>query len=337
MKTFEEAMLAAVPPAPPMLVALHEQLAGGTAPMRVFREKRNSVFDNLFYDVAGLTGAELAWLLKEASPEGAILSVWPEGEMGDLGVRRLKDHDALCAERGCVLNRFAIAGVGSTDIGAAAFARSIANHYGEPVGAIVAGNGVADLLAEAVGGWCFLSLANRVMHTYHSLIPTVMEQHLAARLSPSPRLREVIDAVKGRDDSQTLLEILLDPDREIRSITGHSKGCLAIAAALNALVISGDEAPIERVRNARIIMVGTVVPVPSAFRNVDQYLGALDMFGWLNSSLGAHFALIPGAGHHLNPALPLHMDLPALLARETDQPGARSAQPANIFSSTTTM
>lgn len=50
-------------------------------------------------------------------------------------------------------NALAIAGVGSSALGAAAFARNVADGLGEPVAAVVSGYGLADVLTEALGGF----------------------------------------------------------------------------------------------------------------------------------------------------------------------------------------
>ena len=56
-----------------------------------------------------------------------------------------------------------------------------------------------------------------------------------------------------------------------------------------------------------------MVGVPAVFKNVKQYLGALDWFGGANSSLGVTHERVPGVSHHLNPGFPYHMSVAALL------------------------
>ena len=63
----------------------------------------------------------------------------------------------------------------------------------------------------------------------------------------------------------------------------------------------------------RITTLGAVVGLPLAFKKVKQYLGALDWFGRANSSLGVMHERVPEAGHHLNPGVPYHMSVAALL------------------------
>jgi hypothetical protein len=236
--------------------------------------------------------------------------------------RRAKapDHKTLRLQPGRLLTRFAIAGVGSSDVGAAAFARTVADRYREPVGAIVAGYGVDDLLAEALGGWLVLGTANRILQAYHEVGTDVgtLAQDLAARYG---RLdvgdaRDAARRIVGRNDSGTLLRLFLDEDRTIASVAGHSKGSLSIAYALEALVLTDDQEAIARARAARITTAGAVVELPAGFDNAGQYIGEFDWFGGLNSRLHVEHEIVPTAWHHLNTSIPLHMDFAAVLAHE---------------------
>lgn len=280
---------------------------------------RNTALDWLFYDVGGLAEDEIAQLVAETHREGTIIVVWPGRSGRNPALQKFADYRSLRAAPGRLLQRFAIAGVGSTDLGAVAFARTVADHFDEPVGAIVAGYGVADLLGEALGGWFTLGGANRLMHWFkkHDDTATLIASDLARTTAPSgPEAVAASDRLSGLTDSQTLLRLLLDEDREILTLAGHSKGCLSIAYALEALALSGAEAAIAKAREARVTTVGAVVEFPSGFDNVGQYLGALDWFGGLNSRIGLDFTPWPGAWHHLNTAIPTHMDFADVLRRE---------------------
>ena len=292
----------------------------GAAPVFSGARARNSMLDWFFYDVEGLTLSERSKLVAERNTEGSILVVWPEGAMGDISVQKFEDYETLRAAPGKLLTRFAVAGVGSSDVGAAAFARTLANHYGEPVGAIVAGYGVADLLSEAMGGWFVLGGANRIMQMYHDALdnaPSGRETSSdSAGKSPDSKEIKTLEKVDHRDDSATLVNLMLDRDRVIKSVAGHSKGCLSIAYALEALVLSRQTAAIKRQSNMRITTVGAVTALPTAFTNVGQYLGELDWFGGMNSRLALDYTTMPGAWHHLNTRLPGHLDFSDVLKQE---------------------
>ena len=283
-------------------------------------KQRNTALDWLFYDVGQLTETEIKMLIAETHREGTIIVVWPSGAGRDPGLQKYNDYRSLRAAPGRLLQRFAIAGVGSSDLGAVAFARTVADHFDEPVGAIVAGYGVADLMGEALGGWFTLGGANRLLHWFRRRDdrPETMAAELAGETS-GPEAISTSDRLTGLTDSQTLLRLLLDEDREILSLAGHSKGCLSIAYALEALALSGIAPAISKARAARVTTAGAVVELPTGFDNVGQYLGTIDWFGGLNSRIGLDFNPWPGAWHHLNTAIPAHMDFAAVLQRE---PGA---------------
>ncbi len=270
---------------------------------------RNAALDRMFYDVGNLTPEEYAMLIAETTLEGSILIVWPSGAKGDNGIGKFGTYRALRAQPGKLLRRFAIAGVGSSDVGAAAFARTVADRYDEPVGAIIAGYGVADLIAEALGGWFVLGAANRLMRAYH----VAVDRTSPGAGGPGPG----IGIWPGAGDSETLLRLLLDDDRRILSVAGHSKGSLSIAYALEKL--AGDATnwkARDRAMEMRITTAGAVVEFPNGFENVGQYLGSVDWFGRMNSRPGVDHETVPGAWHHLNTAYPMHMDFADILSRE---------------------
>lgn len=315
---------------PMILPDLSRTLSVYTDVPRVMREvpdatplglrQQNTVLDWLFYDVGRLTEAERHALVQETHHEGSVIVVWPAGADRAIGFRKHDDYAGLCSAPGRMLEHFAIAGVGSTDLGAVAFARTLADHVGEPVGAIVAGYGVADLLDEALGGWLVFGGANRLLRwtrTVEDAAQSLADAMRTSRAGPAPRSGERSRAAPDQDDSKTLLRLLSDPDRRVRWLAGHSKGCLSIAYALEALLRAGDEQAIARARTARITTAGAVVQLPRGFDNAGQYLGMLDGFGGVNSRIGVDFHPWPGAWHHLNTDLPMHMDFAEVLRRES--------------------
>lgn len=284
-------------------------------------QQRNTALDCLFYDVGNLTEAEREWLTVQSVREGSILVVEPGGSPSGMGVEKFEDHAALRAEPGPLLRRFTIAGVGSSDLGAAAFARTIADRYREPVGAIVAGYGVADLMAEGLGGWFYFGQANRVLELVHKAEDTWRGEQVAAAAPAKGETVAVAKAeaaIAGRDDAEALFKLLLDDDRTILSVAGHSKGCLSIAFALEALAMARKPRAVERAKRMRIVTVGAVIELPRGYANVGQYLGAVDWFGAMNSRIHVEHERVPGAWHHLNTKVPMHLDFAGVLAGEPD-------------------
>jgi hypothetical protein len=130
------------------------------------------------------------------------------------------------------------------------------------------------------------------------------------------RMRSTMPAdtvTAGSDASTTVSEILLAGPPKLEYLIAHSRGSLVASHALQQYVddLEGDESALfERLR---ITTLGAVVGLPPAFKKVKQYLGALDWFSRANSSLGVMHERVPEAGHHLNPGVPYHMSVAALL------------------------
>lgn len=106
---------------------------------------------------------------------------------------------------------------------------------------------------------------------------------------------------------------------------GHSQGCLSSAWALQALVLSGADAAIEKAKITRIITTGAAIHPPEGFKNIGQYLGAFDLFSATNSRgagnlcdlwLNKEIRWIPNVWHHVNTELPFHMNISDVLKRD---------------------
>ncbi len=293
-------------------------MASVNLPVLTLTKQRNTVLDQLFYDVEALSAAERAFLVRETNLEGSILVVYPRGGRGDLSIVKYADYQTLRAAPGRLLRHFSIAGVGSSDLGAAALARNLADHVREPVGAIVAGYGVADLLAEGMGGWFFLGANNQLLqwlHQWRAAGAARREPTADARATRATEAALPAGALAGSPDSDTLLRLLRDEQRAIQILLGHSKGCLSIATALEALALGGPAAALRKARAIRVITTGAVVELPDGFDHAVQFLGALDGFGAMNSRLHKDYVRVPGAWHHLNTAIPFHLSIRAVLAR----------------------
>jgi hypothetical protein len=283
-------------------------------------KRRNVLLDQFFYDVGALDPREVDWLVAERTVEGSILVVFPRGARGPVSLSKYDDHAALRAAPGALLQRFAVAGVGSSDLGAAALARNVADHYGEPVGAVIAGYGLADLAAEGLGGWFVLGAANR----WRALVNDWVDAwaRLARSLDPAPAAGPAATRFDGTaadrlagPDSAALYRLLIDEDRQVVSLLGHSKGCLSIATALQRLADAGPSPALDRAAAVRVVTLGAVVETPPGLPGAVQFLGSLDAFGGLNSRRDRPFETVPGAWHHLNTALPAALSVGEALNR----------------------
>lgn len=276
----------------------------------------NAAADWAFYDVNALNSHEFNYLVNEVTVEGAVLIALPSGQR-DMGVLKYKDFTELKAGKGKPVQRFSIAGVGSSDIGAAAFARTLANYYQEPVGAIVAGYGVADLLQEALGGWFVLGGVNRAMSFWENMFQIPLGQQLENGHSERHHQQEHKKALGSiaelSPDTNTLLSLLKEEKREILSIAGHSKGSLSITLALDVLTREGDAVALEKAKKVEMLTFGAVSTFSEEFQNVRQFIGGLDWFGGLNSRPLEDRISVPNAWHHLNTSIPYHLDLVKVL------------------------
>ena len=216
----------------------------------------------------------------------------------DRKIRHYKSALRFRNKEGPTIRAIAVAGVA---LGSAALARNIADALNTDVAGIVTGYGLSDVMTEVFGGWFAFGAADRIRYT--------MEKFFERMRSTMPA-----DAAPAAGDaSATLSEILLAGPPKLEYLVAHSKGSLVVSHALQHYVedLEGDESALfERLR---ITTLGAVVGLPPTFKKVQQYLGALDWFGRANSSLGVMHERVPEAGHHLNPGIPYHMSVAALL------------------------
>jgi len=262
-------------------------------------KQRNAVLDNFFYDTTRLSLDERAKLTPLADREGSIIVVPPSNS--DREIRHYPRALRFMTKEGLSIRAIAVAGVGSSALGTAALARSIADALDADVAGIVTGYGLSDMMSEALGGWFAFGAADRIRHT--------MERAFA-RMRPAA-LAESVPA--GSDAAATLAEILLAAPPKLDMLVAHSKGSLVVAHALQRYVddLEGDDSPLFK--RLHIVTLGAVVGVPAEFKHVKQYLGAYDWFGGANSSLGVKHERVPGVSHHLNPGFPYHMRVAPLL------------------------
>ncbi|WP_094458074.1 hypothetical protein [Niveispirillum lacus] len=272
--------------------------------------RRNALLDGIFYDVKVITPAEARAIAPRWGAEGKILIVPPS----DAGPLRLVDGPANInkAERRS-LKALAIAGVGSSALGTAAFARNVADAIGGPVVAVISGYGLSDLVTEALGGYFFFGMLNGLRHRFEAL------DRLTAPGSASvDGLGDLL--LRSSRDTQTVLSLLTEPGFDFRLLTGHSKGNLVLAEALYALEKQAPETAQSLADKAALVTVSARIGMPGRFGTVIDIMGEWDWFGALNSRptiLPDH--VVPWAWHHTNTdlyaSLPVTPALRAVLDR----------------------
>lgn len=262
--------------------------------------QRNAALDALFYDVGILDIAESAALAPRYAAEGAILSVGPSSRPFIDIFRDISEFDAAVDMGHRAL---AVAGVGSSALGAAAFARNIADALDGPCLVVVSGYGLADLATEALGGWFLFGALNSIRHALEPL------DEISRPISSKGGLtdRRSAHLVRESLDVRTLLALLEGP-RPFEYLIGHSKGNLVISEALYALGDSAPERLETRAEEIHAITLSAKIAFPRPMRRITDVMGGLDSFGLLNSRPSIRTdVVVPMAGHHTNSELAFHL------------------------------
>jgi hypothetical protein len=280
------------------------EIAEATAPGRealleVWR-RRNAVLDALFYDVSVISAAEAATLSPWLAREGMLLIVPPRGKGS---VELCNGVDAFLAKGGASVTILAVAGVGSSALGAAAFARNVAEAFDEPVVAVVSGYGLADLLTEAAGGWFFFRTLNGIRHEFEAF------DSVGRWVEPEAVTDRALANIST--DVSTLRALLSEKRCSFRLLTGHSKGNLILSEAL-----SGEPRFAAVELDAWIVTVSAAIYMPSRYRRIVDVIGDIDWFGAMNSQRGVDIELRqPLAFHHTNTELPYHLPVECVFRR----------------------
>ena len=297
-------------------------------------QSRNTALDALFYDVPSITREETHHLATSNVHEGDILLVPPKGE-GSLSIFRSAEDFLGQGPQAAAL---AVAGVGSSSLGAAAFARNVADALGRPVAAVVSGYGLADVLTEALGGFFFFGGLNSLRHVFESLDTASLALSRAFLTSGEASLErsEGLRWVRTSEDTRTVLALLKDERFAPDLLIGHSKGNLVISEALYALVseAGGRAAPLAAA--SRIVTVSAKIGMPEPFYEVFDIMGQYDLFGLFNSRLDLETDyVVPHAWHSTNPdffwpglGTGLHVTPTLKTVLAMPKPAGRSSAPA---------
>ena len=261
-------------------------------------KQRNSFFDALFYDIGNLTNEEIENFSPLLDREGSIIIIPPKSS--NKKISRYPNVSSFLESELDNVRIIAIAGVGSTALGTAALACNIANVYDIDVVGIVSGYGVSDLITEAIGGWFFYSATDAIRHE----IREALNRFSVTNQTESPE--KLLPSAK---DVNALIKILHASPPNLSLLVGHSKGDFLIDFALEnfAEELNGKNHPYFE--NLQIATFGAVADFPPEFKNVHQFLGAIDWFGGINSRLDVPHIKIPNAWHHLNSAFPFYLPI----------------------------
>ena len=265
----------------------------GMGTIRTAADDYNQFLDSIFYNTSNLTAAERDQLSAGDSPDGSVVVVGPSGgASGDVAVRHFAGDSGAVVRgalavpgviaHGSVI--IAIAGVGSSAFGTAAFARDIANFTGRMVIGVVTGDGMANAYYEALSGW-YLFRATDVLDR-------LIRQAQSAFGPVDCALDEIEDGDTGLETLNALLDAL--PEGVRPSLAGHSRGNFLIEAALQTKHLDAE----------RILTISAPVSFPDDYQpRLRQFLGSIDGFGGLNRVV-LPTDIVPGAWHHTNIMLP---------------------------------
>lgn len=266
--------------------------------------QRNAALDWLFYDVGVVSPDEAADLSPWLAAEGAILHVPPSGQ-GRIEV--CASVDEVVDRHAGSLRAFAVAGVGSSALGAAAFARNVADALGEPVAAVVSGYGLADLATEALGGFFLFGATNALRHAFEGL-DRWRETGLVSDPSTASSGLASGSPIGRSKDTRTVQALLAHGSLAWRWLVGHSKGNLVISEALYGLRDTAPSRLQALGRQLRVVTVSAKIAMPHECLDIVDVMGQLDGFGALNSRWDLDTEVtVPGAWHHTNTELPMHL------------------------------
>lgn len=270
---------------------------------------RNTGMDALYYDVKALSADETFYISDSLASEGLIMIVPPTGG----GMLTLCDSvEEFRLRGGRNVRAMAVAGIGGSAIGAAAFARNVADAIDAPVAAVVSGYGLGDIVNEAIGGAFLFGWLGHVRSNLEVIDDVVGRPKLGAY---GKRDEETDTGRRTGLDADTVSTLLADPTLSFTLIAGHSRGNRVIADALYALKTS-DPGRIETLANtARIVTFGGRIKMPEAFTEVIDVVGELDWFGELNSRPKiATDIKVSFCGHSTNTDLPTALKVTKIIS-----------------------
>ncbi|MFJ6325829.1 MULTISPECIES: hypothetical protein [unclassified Rhizobium] len=265
--------------------------------------QRNLALDALFYDIKMITPEEAFYISDSLAAEGAIMIVPPSG---GAAIRLCETVDEFVMRGGDRVRALAVAGIGGSALGAAAFARNVADAVQGPVAVVVSGYGIADAITETFGGLFFFGHLRGLRPFLETL------DDLAGRPKVGAHGKE--PASRTSLDTRTVRALLADTRLSFDLLVGHSKGNLVLSAALHDLSRQAATRVATLAADMKIVTIGARIAMPTAFTDVVDVMGAWDWFGEINSrpflDADRH---VPHAWHHTNTELNGHLPVTATL------------------------
>lgn len=298
----------------------------------------NSAIDMMFYDVSMLSAKEFNQAIWSPQPEGTILILQPGKTQPGYGVCVPQDtglsaeqraeavvdqYDHFLASHGGIcVDTIAVAGCGSSTVGAAAFGKAVAEILQRPVASIVTGGGVGDARGEILGGM-MLGAASQLIHALDALIHTQlrnqerrdwMRQELEGFLKAVPEaltLRTMLGrSLFGNADlaNPKSLNCVQRNACPLKTIVSHSKGDWIVWGALLGIEFLANRLDVDQIiippegkrPHIDVITFGCLVDLPDMPQLADlrsifhyhQFVGSADtMLGLTQSPYQKSFEL----------------------------------------------
>jgi len=284
---------------------------------------RNTTLDAMFYDVKVISPDEVFYISGSLAAEGSIMIVPPSGAGALTFCETIEEFTLRGGEK---VHTLAVAGIGGSALGAAAFARNVADAVGEPVAVVVSGYGLADIVNEVFGGGFFFGHLKGLRPVFERLDDLAGRTRFGIADMPDDDAASITSL-----DTKTVRALLCDPRLSFRLLAGHSKGNLVLAAALQDIAKNDPQTASRLAEGLRIVTFGARIAMPPVFADVADVIGEWDWFGELNSrTYIAADHRIPHAWHHTNTDLaghlPVTQTLKDLLADSAPAPREEAAE-----------
>lgn len=281
-----------------------------------FFNNDNARFDRFFYDLSVLTPEEETDIGNHTKgpdriKDGSVIVVKPKRLRISEESKELECYFLAENVKGSAsehkdeledIDTVVVAGVGSSVFGTAALAKKVAEISNKSVAGIVSGYGFNNVSEEALQGWFDLGRINIHRH------------NIACSIYDGKKQQDILNLEKKVNEIPEMIglnTLLTKYCKKVEKLIGHSKGNLIIASTLYNLLVEKtlDNELRDQLEKYRVLTLGAVVYFPEEFKQVYQYIGSQDNFGFLNSRWWCikhgmsciKYNTILNAWHHLNP------------------------------------
>lgn len=240
----------------------------------------NAGLESYHYETSLLAAEEHQYLLRAGRRKHHYIVLIP-GKQVKLAVSPGEVIESLEGQPAII----SVAGLGSSLLGAAAFAKSLERHFAKPVVAVIVHYGLINLQAG-------------LTRAYWGLSGTKAAQGGVAAVAPY---------LPNAEDCEALRLLLMDENMVCTNLVGHSRGALVIQKVLNEMV----QAPPALKGASGVVTLGAVVRLPG-WIHARQLVGEYDWQARAFSDLTIAHESVKSSGHHLNPLFPGHLSLELL-------------------------